>query len=61
MADPLLARNAARAEVYRAGRTVMAFALRGKDVYSYEKTARYFREYMGFPERSMETIIPSYG
>jgi len=54
-------KDAARAEVYRAGRTVMAFALRGKDVNSYEKTARYFREYMGFPERSFDTIIPSAG
>jgi serine/threonine protein kinase len=55
------AQDAARAEVYRAGRTVLAFALRGKDVHSYEKTARYFREYMGFPERSMDTIIPAAG
>jgi serine/threonine protein kinase len=54
-------KDAARAEAYRAGRTVLAFALRGKDVSAYEKTARYFREYMGFPERSMETIIPAAG
>ncbi|HVE38418.1 MAG TPA: serine/threonine-protein kinase [Planctomycetota bacterium] len=54
-------KDAARAEAYRAGRTVLAFALRGKDVYSYEKTARYLREYMGYPERSMDTVIPSAG
>jgi tRNA A-37 threonylcarbamoyl transferase component Bud32 len=45
-----------KVEVRRAGRTVAAVALQGKDLGAFEKVARVLRRLMGFPDQTFETI-----
>jgi tRNA A-37 threonylcarbamoyl transferase component Bud32 len=48
-----------RVELWRAGRTVAAAALRGDDLGAFVKTAIRFRRAMGLPERRFEDLRPS--
>lgn len=51
--------GAFKVEVLRAGRTVAALSLWGKDLYAYERVAQNVREWMGLPPRAWETLLPA--
>jgi tRNA A-37 threonylcarbamoyl transferase component Bud32 len=54
-----LEKGATRVEILPAGRTVLAIALYGKAVGTYEKVAEELRQCMGLPSRSWEILVPA--
>jgi len=53
-----LKKDATKTESYVVGRTLLALALRGRQVGAYEKLAAKLRTAMGFPDHTFDTILP---